>query len=190
MLKYFKFIEIIICLQSLVISSMLPIFISSPFINKFKYHYEIPITWQIPTIIIFSLIFEKRIVFIALSIYLFIGLFLVPVFHQGGSLGYLLTPNFGYLVGMYPLIKIINNFSKKNKIFIYDFLKTAVLAISYMHITGIFYSLILMIFYKQIDIFFYNFGYYTLGKIGYHILMLIPIALLLKSLNYIKYRTE
>ena len=190
MLNYFKFIEVIISLQSLVISAMLPVFISFPFINKFKYNFEIPITWQIPTIIIISLIFQRRIVFIALSIYLLLGLFIIPVFHQGGSLGYLLTPNFGYLIGMYPLIKIIDNLRKKNKILINEFLKAGILAISSMHITGIIYSLILMIFYKQINIFLYNFGYYTLGKIWYHFLMLIPISLLLKSINSIKYRAE
>ena len=169
---------------------MLPVLISFPYINKFKYNYEMPITWQLPIIIIISLIFERRVVFIALSIYLFLGIFIVPIFHQGGSIGYLLTPNFGYLIGMYPMIKIIDNVSKKNKIFIFEFLKKGILAISTMHITGIIYSLILMFFYKQVSIFLYNFGYYTLGKIGYHILMLIPISLLLKSFNYVKYKTE
>ena len=46
------------------------------------------------------------------------GLFILPVFHQGGSLGYLLTPNFGYLLGLYPLIKIIDNLNNRNKIII------------------------------------------------------------------------
>ena len=119
-----------------------------------------------------------------------LGIFIVPIFHQGGSIGYLLTPNFGYLIGMYPMIKIINNLSKKNKIFIFEFLKKGILAISTMHMIGIIYSLILIIFYKQVNIFLYNFGYYTLGKIGYHILMLIPISLLLKTFKYIKYKTE
>ena len=52
------------------------------------------------------------------TIYLLVGLFLLPIFHQGGSLGYLLTPNFGYLLGIYPLIKIINNYDNNcpNKI--------------------------------------------------------------------------
>jgi len=83
----------------------------------------LPITWQIPAIILLTLIFHKKVVFRAFSIYIFLGLFILPVFHQGGSLGYLLTPNFGYLLGLYPLIKIINNLNNRNKINVGNFLK-------------------------------------------------------------------
>jgi len=104
MLNFYKSIEILVSLQSLVITSMLTIFIPLPFIYKSS-NFELPITWQIPTVILLTLIFHKKVVFRAFSIYIILGLFIFPVFHQGGSLGYLLTPNFGYLLGYYPLIK-------------------------------------------------------------------------------------
>ena len=88
---------------------MIPAYITLPFTSKLIQVFEIPITWQVTSIIIISLIFNNEIVFKAFSIYLLLGLFFIPVFHQGGSLGYLLTPNFGYLLGIYPLIKIISN---------------------------------------------------------------------------------
>ena len=188
MLNFYKFIEILVSLQSLFISTMIPVFITLPFTSKFKNTLEIPITWQIPAVILITLIFKQQIVFKSLTIYLFIGLFLIPIFHDGGSLGYLLTPNFGYLIGFYPLIKIIENVNKKIKINIFEFLKIGILAITSMHIVGIIYSLIQMIYYKKIDLFLYNLGNYSLGKIGYHFLMLLPLYILVKPINNIKFR--
>ena len=186
MLNYLKVIEILISLQSIIISTMIPVLIKLPVDIRFNNIIDFPISFNIPTIILISLIFRWKIVFIAFNIYMFLGLFILPVFHQGGSLGYLLTPNFGYLIGIYPLIWIIDKLNKKNKIFIFDFIKTGIIAISAMHITGLFYGLIQMLYYKQLDFFFYNLGNYSLGKIGYHYLMLLPISLLIKPINNLK----
>ena len=186
MLNYFKFIEILISLQSIFISSMIPFIFTIPFSNNIKYSFELPITLQVPVIILLSIVFKSRVVFSALTIYLLLGLFIIPVFHDGGSLGYLLSPNFGYLIGYYPLIKTINYLNKNKKIYIFNFLKISMLAIVFMHITGIFYSFIQIIYYKHFNIFLYNLGNYTIGMIGYHFLMLIPIVLLIKPINYLK----
>ena len=187
MLNFYKFIEILVSLQSLVITSMLPVYIPLTLIFKSSNNLELPITWQIPTIIFLTLIFNKKVVFKAFSIYLILGLFMSPVFHQGGSIGYLLTPNFGYLLGAYPLIKIIDNLNKKNKMNIVNFLKYGFLGIITMHLTGIFYNLIQIIFFNQFNIFLYNLGKYSIGKIGYHFMMLIPLILFIKPISYLKY---
>ena len=173
-------------LQSLVITTMLPVYIPLPFIDKSSNSFDLPITWQIPTIILLTLIFHKKVVFIAFSMYIILGLFIFPVFHQGGSLGYLLTPNFGYLLGLYPLIKIIDNLNTKNKINVGNFLKNGFIAIVAMHLTGIFYNFIQTIFYSQFNLFLYNLGKYSLGKIGYHFLMLFPLLLLIKPIERLK----
>ena len=146
MLNFYKLIEVLVSLQSIVITSMLPVYIPIPFLYKSSNNFELPITWQIPTIILLTLIFHKKVIFSAFSIYLLLGLFLFPVFHQGGSLGYLLTPNFGYLLGLYPLIKIIDNLNTRNKIKVSNFLKNGLIAIVAMHLTGIFYNFIQIIF--------------------------------------------
>ena len=187
MLNFYKLIEIVVSLQSLIISAMLPVYIPIPFIDKSSNSFEIPITWQIPVIILLTLIFEKKVVFRAFTIYLIIGLFISPVFHQGGSMGYLLTPNFGYLLGAYPLIKITNKLNKRNKINIYNFLINGFFAIGAMHLTGIIYNFIQIIFYSQFNIFMYNLGKYSVGKIGYHLIMLIPLIFVIKPINRIKY---
>ena len=187
MLNSYKFIEILVSIQSIIISTMLPIYISLPFIDKSSNSFDIPITLQIPTIILLTLLFNGEIVLRAFTIYLIIGLLIIPVFHHGGSMGYLLTPNFGYLLGTFPLIKIIDNLNQKDKINIIIFLKKGVIAIFAMHLTGIFFNFLQIIFYSQFNIFLYNLGKYSVGQIGYHLLMLIPIMLLTKPIKYFKY---
>ena len=188
MLNFYNLIEIMVTLQSLVITSMLPVYIPLPFIYKSSNDFELPITWQIPTIILLTLFFHKKVVFRAFSTYIILGLFVFPVFHQGGSIGYLLTPNFGYLLGLYPLIKIIDNLNNRNKIKFGNFLKNGFIAIGSMHLTGIFYNLLQVIFYGQFNIFLYNLGKYSVGKIGYHFLMLFPLLLLIKPIELLKRR--
>ena len=188
MLNFYKLIEILVSLQSLVITSMLPVYIPLPFIYKSSNNLELPITWQIPTIILLTLIFHKKVVFIAFSIYIVLGLFIFPVFHEGGSIGYLLTPNFGYLLGYYALIKIIDNLNTRKKINIVNFLINGFIAIGAMHLTGIIYNFIQIIFYSQFNMFLYNLGKYSVGKIGYHFIMLFPLLLLIKPINFLKHR--
>ncbi len=187
MLNFYKLIEILVSLQSLIISTMIPIYIPVTFFDKSNNTIEIPITWQIPTIILLTLIFNRKVIFKAFTIYLILGLFIAPVFHQGGSLGYLLTPNFGYLLGTYPLIKIIDKLNKKNKLNIKNFLINGFLGISALHLTGIIYNFLQIIYYDQFNIFIYNLGKYSIGKIGYHLIMLIPLLLIIKPLKNLKY---
>ena len=186
MLNFYKLIEILVSIQLIVITTMLPFYIPLPFLDKSSNSFEIPITWQIPTVILLTLIFHKRVVFRSFSIYIILGLFIFPVFHQGGSIGYLLTPNFGYLLGMYPLIKIIDSLNNRNKINISNFLINGLIAIVAMHLTGIFYNFIQVIFYSDFNIFLYNLGKYSVGKIGYHFLMLLPLLILIKPIKRLK----
>ncbi len=181
-----KSIEIVICIQIMIISAMIPVYFSLPIFNGDTQILEFPITWQIPLVILITLIFNGQVVGTAFTIYLLLGLFLIPVFYDGGSLGYLLTPNFGYLIGYYPIIIIIDNLKKKNRsIDIYSFLKSSFFGIALMHIVGIFYSVIQNLYLQQIDNLIYNISKYSLGKFGYHLLMLAPITLLINIINRI-----
>ena len=156
MLNLYKTIEVVISLQILIISTMIPVFITIPITNMVLEIVDIPITWQIPSVILITLIFRGKIVFKAFSIYLLLGIFFIPVFHHGGSLGYILTPNFGYLLGIYPLIKIIDDLNKENKIItVYKFIKYGIIGITFMHIIGITYSSIQMIYFKRYDYLLY-----------------------------------
>ena len=184
MLNFNKIIEIIVCLQSIIISTFLPVFILVPSTKILIRTFEIPITWLVPSIILLTLIFRGEVVIKAFTIYLIIGLFFIPVFQEGGSLGYLLTPNFGYLLGIYPLIKIIDKFyNKRQKNKPLYLLNYGIIGICSMHFTGIIYSCIQIIYYKQSELLMYTIAKYSLGKFGYHLLMLIPIILLSKLIN-------
>ena len=183
-----KVIKIIISLQIIIISAFIPVYISIPFKTQIIQPIEIPISLQIPTIIIITLIFKGEIVIKAFSIYLVIGLFFLPVFQNGGSIGYLLTPNFGYLLGTYPLIKIIDKLNLiNNKIIINELLRYGILGICSMHIIGIIYSSIQLFYLKQPELLLYNISKYSLAKIGFHFLMLTPTILIIKLIN-INYR--
>ena len=186
MLNLYKSIEILVSLQLLIISTLIPIYIPLPFTDKSSINFEIPLTWQIPTIILLTLLFNRKVVFRAFTIYIILGLFILPVFHDGGSIGYLLTPNFGYLLGLYPLIKVIDNLNTRNKINVVNFLKNGFIAIGAMHLTGIFYNFVQILFYSQFNLFLYNLGKYSLGKVGYHFLMLFPLLLLIKPIELLK----
>ena len=98
----------------------------------------------------------------------------------------MLTPNFGYLLGYYPLIKIIDNLNTRNKINVSNFLKNGLIAIGALHLTGILYNLIQTILHSKNNIFLYNLGKYSIGKIGYHLLMLFPLLLLIKHKERLK----
>ena len=191
MINLNKSIEILISVQIIIISSFLPVFISLPFTNNLSQTFQMPITWQLPSIMIITIIFNSKIVIKAFSIYLIIGLFFIPVFHQGGSLGYLLIPNFGYLLGMYPLIKIIDNLNKiKHKINYYNLVKTGIMAICSMHLVGIIYNSIQILYFRQTDTLLYNISKYSLGSFGYHLLIVTILTLWIKFINKKRYRRK
>tara|TARA_S200000501_G_C20804208_1_gene735396 strand:- start:681 stop:1256 length:576 start_codon:yes stop_codon:yes gene_type:complete len=179
-----KIIKILISLQIIIISTFVPVVISIPYTNQLIKTVDFPISWQVPSIVIITLIFKREVVTIAFSIYLLIGLFFLPVFHNGGSIGYLLTPNFGYLLGTYPLVIIIDKLNKlKNRINYYNLIKYGILAICSMHIMGVIYSIIQILIFNKPELLLYNISKYSLGKIGYHLLIIIPISFLIKLIT-------
>ena len=178
-----KIVKLIISIESIIISSMIPLFIPVPsFKNIFKM-IEIPINWQIPVLIFLTLFFSGELVIKAFTIYIFLGLFLFPVFYDGGSLGYLLTPNFGYLIGIYPLIMVINILNKNKKNDLLKSIYYSTIGIIIMHLTGILYFSLNLILFNKANLILYNIGKYSLSKISFHILMIIPVIVLLKILK-------
>ena len=70
--------------------------------------------WQIHGVLLISLICGPKIGTISAISYLIIGLFYLPVFHGGGSVGYILTHEFGYLLGFIPAAWICGFLAKKD----------------------------------------------------------------------------
>jgi biotin transport system substrate-specific component len=50
------------------------------------------------------------------AIYLLIGLAGVPVFSEGGGIGYIARPSFGFLVGLMPMAFVIGTLARKRMV--------------------------------------------------------------------------
>ena len=178
--------KFIVSFEIILISSMIPIILPIPSIeNAFKI-VEIPINYQIPAIIFLTLIFPGELISKVYTIYIFIGLFLLPIFYDGGSLGYLITPNFGYLIGIFPLINIINRLNKENNQSFIKYIKYSLTGLFIMHFSGILYLTIQLLIFNKSNLILYNIALFTLNKIPFHILTLFPVYLGIKLITKIK----
>ena len=178
--------KFIVSFQSILISTMIPINIPIPSIEKIYRIVEIPINYQIPTIIFLTLIFSGEFINKVYAIYVFIGLFFLPVFFDGGSIGYLMTPNFGYLLGIFPLISAINILKKKNNLSLIKYIKYSLTGLIIMHITGILYIIFQLLIFNRPNLILYNIGLFTFNKIPFQIISLIPVYITINIINRLK----
>ena len=86
----------------IIICSLIPSFIILPQKDLSLSIIPLHSNWQIQGLFLTSLLCGAQIGTISSISYLIIGLFYLPVFHGGGSVGYILTPEFGYLLGFIP----------------------------------------------------------------------------------------
>ena len=108
--------------------------------------------WQIHGLLLTSLVCGPEIGTISAISYLIIGLFYLPVFHGGGSVGYILTHEFGYLLGFIPAAWTCGFLAKntsKADLIKYSFYTTISLCI--VHIVGIIYLIFGKIFGNWLD---------------------------------------
>ncbi len=181
-----KNIELIISTQCIYISSLVPLYISIPSKTKFFTILDLPVNWQIPFIIFLTILFSSEILIKSHTIYLTLGLFFLPLFYEGGSLGYILTPNFGFLLGIYPMIMYINKLKTKNYIYIFNFISHGIIGILIVHLSGILYLIIQLLIFNRTELILYSIGKYSLANLPFHILMLFPCSLLLLFFKRIK----
>ena len=127
----------------IIIGSMIPSFIIFPKENLSLSIIPLQSNWQIPGLLLTSLLCGPEIGTISAISYLIIGLFYLPVFHGGGSIGYILTHEFGYLLGFVPAALTCGYLVEKNpryNLINYSFYSSISLGI--LHLTGIIYLLI------------------------------------------------
>jgi len=186
MLNLKKNIELIISTQCIFISSLVPFYISIPSKENLFTIVDLPVNWQIPIILILTILYSDEILIKSHTIFLALGLFYFPLFYDGGSLGYILTPNFGFLLGIYPMIIYINKLKSKNKITISNFILYGIISLLILHLIGIIYLIIQLIIFSKIEFILYTIGKYSFAKLPYQIIMLFPCTLLLISFKKIK----
>ena len=186
MLNLKKYIELIISTQCIFISSFVPLYIFIPSNGNLFTLVDLPVNWQIPIILILTIFFSDDTLIKSHTIYLTLGLFFLPLFYDGGSLGYILTPNFGFLLGIYPMIIYINKLRSKNKITIFNFILYGIISLLILHLIGIIYLIIQLLIFSRMELILYSIGKYSFAKLPYQILMLFPSTLLLVSFKKIK----
>ena len=186
MLNLKKYIELIISTQCIFISSLIPIYISFPLKLNSLTITDLPINWQIPTIIFLTILFSGEILIKSHTIFLTLGLFFLPLFNDGGSLGYILTPNFGFLLGIYPMIIYINKLNSNTIISIFKFILYGIAGLLIFHFTGIIYLVVQLLIFSRPDLILYSIGKYSLTNFPFHLLMLFPCSLLLLCFKKIK----
>ena len=99
--------------------------------------------WQIQGLLLTSLLSGPYIGTVCAISYLIIGLFYLPVFHGGGSVGYILTHEFGYLLGFIPAAWTCGCLSKRDShsnLINYSFYTFISLCI--VHVIGVIYLVI------------------------------------------------
>tara|TARA_Y100000589_G_scaffold200927_1_gene189537 strand:+ start:147 stop:713 length:567 start_codon:yes stop_codon:yes gene_type:complete len=178
--------KFIVSFESILISAFIPINLPIPSIEKIYKVIEIPINYQIPTVILLTLIFSGDFLIKVYAIYIFIGLFFLPIFFDGGSLGYLMTPNFGYLIGIFPLISIINLLNRKNNFSLINYIKYSLVGLIIMHLIGILYFSLQLLVFNKPNLILYNIGLYSLSKIPFQIVITIPVFFIVKIFYKLK----
>ena len=100
-------------------------------------------SWQIPALLLTSLVCGPKIGTISAISYIILGLFYLPVFDGGGSIGYILTPEFGYLFGFIPSAYVCGLLAKlKSKAKLIDFSAYTIISLFILHSIGILYLII------------------------------------------------
>tara|TARA_Y100000589_G_scaffold13238_1_gene10749 strand:- start:176 stop:676 length:501 start_codon:yes stop_codon:yes gene_type:complete len=165
---------------------MIPINIPLPSIKYIYRIVESPINYQIPTVILLTLILSGKFIRNVYAVYIFIGLFFLPIFFDGGSLGYLITPNFGYLIGIFPLISFIDILNKKNNLSFVKYVKYSLIGLIMMHVTGILYLTFQLLIFNKPNLIIYNIGLFTLSKLPFQIISLIPVYFGINLINKLK----
>ena len=103
--------------------------------------------WQIQGLLLISLLCGPEIGIISAISYLIVGLFYLPVFHGGGSVGYILTHEFGYLLGFIPAAWTCGFLAKNNsKANLINYSFYTAISLCIVHITGTIYLIFGKIF--------------------------------------------
>ncbi len=136
-------------------------------------------SWQIHGLFLTTLLCGSQIGTISAISYLIIGLFYLPIFHGGGSIGYILTPQFGYLLGFIPATWacgfLAENDPSPNLI---KFSLYTIISLFILHFIGIIYLIFGSIVKIWINNLFELFIINTLMPFPSQLLLCLPISLL------------
>lgn len=99
-----------------------------------------PVTLQTFFVLLTGLVLPIKASALATVTYMALGLIGLPIFSGGGGLGYVLMPNFGFIIGFLMATIIIGVITEKLKYSkLWQYIVISLLGISVIYIIGIFY---------------------------------------------------
>ena len=171
-------------LMMILVGTLTPTAMFVPSINSSPEILSLKTSWQIPSLLLCAMVCGPESAFAASIAYLTIGLFYLPIFNGGGSIGYLLTPDFGFLVGFLPAALITGKLAaktKKNNLI--GLTLSAIYGLAIIHSTGILNLMIGSISSRWPEDFSELFLSYSLSPIFSQVLVCPAIAILAIILN-------
>ena len=99
-----------------------------------------PITLQTFFVLLTALVLPMKASILALSAYILLGLIGIPIFSGGGGIGYVLMPNFGFIIGFLFATVIISVITEKLKYRkLWRYIAASLLGVTVIYIIGILY---------------------------------------------------
>lgn len=100
---------------------------------------------QIPVVLFVASMLGRKYGFIAISLYILLGLFFVPIFALGGGPGYLFKYTFGFILAYIPSGFIVSTILCKYNNF-KSYVQSAIIGVLMIHIIGILYMMTVLMF--------------------------------------------
>ena len=127
----------------IIICSMIPSSIILPHKDLSLSIIPLQSHWQIHGLLLTSLLCGPTIGTISAISYLIIGLFYLPIFHGGGSVGYILTHEFGYLLGFIPAAWTCGFLAKRSlKHNLINYSLYTIISLCILHMIGVFHLIL------------------------------------------------
>ena len=111
-----------------------------------------PVTLQTFFVLLTALVLPIKASVLAISAYIALGLIGLPIFSGGGGLGYVLMPNFGFIIGFVVATIIISVITEKIKYSkIWQYIVSSLFGIAVIYIIGILYFVFITNVYNNND---------------------------------------
>jgi len=104
--------------------------------------FSLGVTYQVGAVLLVGCLGGKNAAVISQIGYIFLGLTLLPVFSEGGGIGYLREPSFGYLLGFIPGAWICGNLAFQAYPKLESLAFSCLCGLLSIHVTGLIYLII------------------------------------------------
>ncbi|NEQ41201.1 MAG: biotin transporter BioY [Okeania sp. SIO3I5] len=108
--------------------------------------FSLGVTYQVGAVLLVGCLGGKNAAVISQIAYIFLGLTLLPVFSEGGGIGYLREPSFGYLLGFIPGAWICGYLAFQAYPKLESLAFSCLCGLLSVHVTGLIYLIISNIF--------------------------------------------